>query len=135
MPELKGKRLVMHEDNQSVIGVLTHLISKSPAMMSELRKLFHLTDEFDINTKTTYIRSAANIWADGLSRLKNNSDWRIKTSSFSRLDKNLGTVHRRPLRLVRKQTNPPINAKWGDGHAEAGDSLHLSDKDWREEMN
>ena len=41
-------------------------------MMCELRKLFLLIDEFDI--KTTYIRSATNIFADGLNRIKDNSD-------------------------------------------------------------
>jgi hypothetical protein len=33
LPELKGKRLLMHDDNQSVVGVLTHLTSRSPTMM------------------------------------------------------------------------------------------------------
>jgi len=30
LPKLKGKRLLLQEDNQSVIGVLTHLTSPSP---------------------------------------------------------------------------------------------------------
>ena len=74
LPELKGRRLLLHEDNQSVVKVLTHLTSRSPAMMSELRKLFLLTDENDIHIRTQYIRSAANIWADKLSRETDNSD-------------------------------------------------------------
>jgi hypothetical protein len=65
--------LLLHEDIQYVIGVLTHLTSRSPAMMCDLRKFFLLIDEFDIKIKTTYIRSSANIWADGLSRVKDNS--------------------------------------------------------------
>ncbi len=44
-----------------MIGVLTHLTTRSPAMMCELKKLFLLIDEFDIKIKTIYIRSAANI--------------------------------------------------------------------------
>ena len=43
-------------------------------MMSELRKLFLLTDENDIKIPTKYIRSAANIWADKLSRETDTSD-------------------------------------------------------------
>jgi hypothetical protein len=35
--------------------------------MSELKKLFLLTDKNDIRIRTQYIRSAANIWADMLS--------------------------------------------------------------------
>ncbi len=74
LPEVKGRRLLLHEDNQSVVGVLTHLTSRSQAMMSELRKLFLLTDEHDISIRTIYIRSAANFWADRLSRETENSD-------------------------------------------------------------
>ncbi len=83
LPELKGRRLLLHDDIQLVIGVLTHLTSRPHAMMSELRKLFHLTDEIDIKIRTTYIRSAANIWADGLSRLKENSYGRMSPMSSS----------------------------------------------------
>ena len=61
IPELKGRRLLLHEDNQSVIGVLTHLTSKSPTMMCELRKLFLLIDTYDIKIRTQYIKSAANV--------------------------------------------------------------------------
>jgi hypothetical protein len=43
-------------------------------MMSELRKLFLLIDERDISIKTKYIRSAANVWADRLSRETDNAD-------------------------------------------------------------
>ncbi len=34
LPELKGGRILLHEDYQFVIGILTHLTSKSPRMMS-----------------------------------------------------------------------------------------------------
>jgi len=53
--------MLLHEDNKSVVGVLTHLTSRSPTMMSELRKPFLLTDEHDISIKTRYIRSDANV--------------------------------------------------------------------------
>ena len=61
LSELKGKRLLLHEDNHSVIGVLTHLISKFPTMICDLRKLFFLTDTYEIKISTRYIRSAANV--------------------------------------------------------------------------
>ena len=53
--------MLLHEDNPSAVGVLTHLTSHSPSMMSELRKLFLLTDEHDISIRTRYIRNAANV--------------------------------------------------------------------------
>ena len=43
-------------------------------MMSELRKLFLLTDERDMSIKTKYIRIAANVWANCLSRKTDNAD-------------------------------------------------------------
>ena len=74
LPKLRGKCLLLHEDNQSIIGVLIHLTSKSPTMMCELRKLFLLVDTYDIRIWTLYIRSAANVWADNLPQVTDNSD-------------------------------------------------------------
>ncbi len=52
LPELKERRLLIHEDNHHVVGVLTHLSSKSPTMTCELRKLFLLIDTYDIKIRT-----------------------------------------------------------------------------------
>jgi hypothetical protein len=90
LPELKGRRLLLPEGNQSVVGVLTHLTKRSPAMMSELRKLVLLTDENDIRIRTQYIRSAANIWADKLSRETDTSDWQLSSWVFRYLEKEYG---------------------------------------------
>ncbi len=61
LPELKRKRLLLREDNQFVIGVLTHTTFKSPTMIFELRKLFLLLDTYDIKIRTRNIRSATNV--------------------------------------------------------------------------
>jgi hypothetical protein len=37
-------------------------------MMDELRKLWEIIDTNNINIRARYIRSAANVWADRLSR-------------------------------------------------------------------
>ena len=50
------------------MGVLTHLTSRSLAMMSEMRRVFLLSDEHGISIKTGYIRNAANVWVDRLNR-------------------------------------------------------------------
>ena len=44
LPRLRGRKVLLHEDNQAVVGVLTHLTSRSPAMMNELRKLWLILD-------------------------------------------------------------------------------------------
>ncbi len=135
LPELKGRRILLHEDNQSVIGVLTNLTSKSPKMMCELRKLFLLIDTYNIKIRTKYIRSAANVWADNLSRVADNSDWQLAPRKFRHLDKLWGphTVDRFASN-ANKQL-PRYNAKWRDGAAEAVDSLHLTDREWQQEAN
>ena len=58
----------MHEENQSMVGVLTHLTSRSPAMMSELGKIFLLTDENEMRIREQDIRSAAKIWTNKLNK-------------------------------------------------------------------
>ncbi len=80
--ELKGKRLILHEDNQSVIGVLTHLTSKSPTMMCELRKRFLLIDTYDIKIYIRYICNAAHVWTSNFSRVTDNSDWQLDPRKF-----------------------------------------------------
>jgi hypothetical protein len=84
--ELKGKRLLLHEDNQSVVKVLTHLTSRSPAMMSELRNLFLLTDKIDVSIRAQYIRSASNIRADKLNKETYTLDWQLARRVFQHLD-------------------------------------------------
>jgi len=67
---------------------LTNVTSRSPALMAELRKLWRLLDLADISLRTRYIRSAANVWADQLSRRENRDDlsWRY----FNMLEERYG---------------------------------------------
>ena len=47
LPLMRGRKVLLHEDNQAVVAVLSHLTSRSPAMMDELRKLLELgTDSY-----------------------------------------------------------------------------------------
>ena len=80
LPEIRGKRLLLHVEIQSVIGMLTHLTSKSPTMTFVMRKLFLLVDTYDIKIRTLYIRSVANVWAD-------NSDWKLSPRVFRHISK------------------------------------------------
>ncbi len=135
LPELKGKRLLLHEGNQSVIGVLTYLTSKSPTMICELQKLFLLIDTYDIKIRTLYIRSAANVWADNLSRVTDNSDWQLAPRKFRYFDKRRGAHSIDRFASFANKQIVRYNAKWRDGTAEAVDSLHLPDAEWRRENN
>eukprot|EP00873_Tetraselmis_striata_P033248 jgi/Tetstr1/453512/TSEL_040481.t1 len=75
LPHLAGRRVLLHEDNQSVCSDLADLTSRSPEMMAELRKLWYMLDNNGIHITARYIRSAANVWADRLSRHLDNDDW------------------------------------------------------------
>eukprot|EP00873_Tetraselmis_striata_P038037 jgi/Tetstr1/458301/TSEL_000340.t1 len=51
-----------------MVAAVTKPTSRSPAMMHELRKLWHLLDFQDIRIRLRYIQSTANEWAVKLSR-------------------------------------------------------------------
>ena len=104
-------------------------------MMSELRKLFLLTDENDIRIRTQYIRIAANIWADKLSRETDTSDWLLARRVFNHLNE---TYRKHTIDRFASRKNKQLqryNVKWRDGEADAVDSLHLPDEAWRKEVN
>jgi hypothetical protein len=74
LPQLRGRQVLLHEDNTAVVAALTKLTSRSPVMMAELRRLWFLLDTNDIHIRPRYIRSAANAWADTLSREMDSED-------------------------------------------------------------
>jgi hypothetical protein len=66
--------------------VLTHLTSQSRGMLEELRRLWCLLHTDNINLRARYFRSAANVWADKLSRHLDNDEWRPYPLLFAELD-------------------------------------------------
>jgi hypothetical protein len=82
LPQLKGRQVLLHEDNTAVVAALTKLTSRSPVMMTELRHLWYLLDHNDIHVRPRYIRSAANVWADTLSRELDTEDWQLNPRLF-----------------------------------------------------
>ena len=104
-------------------------------MMCELRKLFLMIDTYDINIRTQYIRIAANVWVDNLSRVTDNSDWQLAPRKTKHFNKVWGphTIDRFAS-FTNKQL-PRCNAKWRDGTTEAVVSLRLPDSEWRRERS
>eukprot|EP00873_Tetraselmis_striata_P036056 jgi/Tetstr1/456320/TSEL_004100.t1 len=135
LPQLRGRRVLLHEDNTAVVAALTILTSRSPVMMEELRKLWHLLDIHDISIRPRYIQSAANVWADRLSRELDDSDWQLNPRIFAYLQRLWGphTVDR--FASMENTQLPRYNSRWRDPHCEAVDSLHLPDEFWRRERN
>lgn len=135
LEQLRGRFVLLHEDNMAVVSVLTHLTSRSPAMMAELRKLFFLLDSNDIRLRPRYINTAANIWADRLSRERDMSDWQLNPRLFRYLDRRWGahTVDR--FAAEHNAQVARYNSRWLDAGSEAVDCLRLSDEAWRQERN
>lgn len=62
------QKLLLHEDNQAVVYVLNAMVSASPAMMVELRRLEKLLKALGVTIEARWLPSAVNKFADALSR-------------------------------------------------------------------
>eukprot|EP00873_Tetraselmis_striata_P027735 jgi/Tetstr1/447999/TSEL_035301.t1 len=135
LPMLQNRHIRLHEDNQAVVGVLTNLTSRSPRLMAELRKTWYLMDTHGITLSVRYIRSAANIWADRLSREVDCDDWQFNPRRFASLTAKWGACTIDRFATSENALLPRYNARWRDPRCEAVDALRLSDAAWRCERN
>jgi hypothetical protein len=133
--ELNGKKVLMWEDNQAVVAVLTGLTSKSSALMSELRKLWWALDVNDISLRVKYIRSAANVWADRLSRERDFSDWMFNPDLFREVERAWGLCTVDRFATANNAQLPRYNSRYHDPGSEAVDSLSLPHAAWLAERN
>lgn len=134
LPLVRGRRLLLHEDNQAVVRILTSLTSRSPELMNELRKFWFVLDSNDIAIRPCYIRSAANIWADRLSRELDDSDWQLHPNLFRYFQRKYHHTIDRFASATNTQL-PRYNSRWLDPTTEAVDCLRLRDSAWRRENN
>eukprot|EP00873_Tetraselmis_striata_P017806 jgi/Tetstr1/438070/TSEL_026695.t1 len=132
---LQNRHIRLHEDNQAVVGVLTDLTSRSPRLMAELRKTWYLMDTHGITLSVRYIRYAANIWADRLSREVDCDDWQFNPRRFASLTAKWGACTIDHFATSENALLPRYNARWRDPRCEAVDALRLSDVAWRCERN
>jgi hypothetical protein len=135
LPQLKGRLVLLHEDNTAVVAALTKLTFRSPVIMTELRRMWYLLDTNDIHIRPRYIRSAANIWADSLSRELDTEDWQLNPRLFRHLQERWGphTIDRFASMLNAQL--PRFNARWRDPQCEDVDCLRLPDAAWHRENN
>lgn len=75
--KLRGRHVLLHEDNQAVVALLHSWSSRSPELLKELRKLWWLLDREDITIDARWISSARNHIADALSRFRRGAGWRL----------------------------------------------------------
>eukprot|EP00873_Tetraselmis_striata_P012113 jgi/Tetstr1/432377/TSEL_021774.t1 len=68
------------------VHVLANFTSRSPLLMTEMRKLWFILDSHYISIRARYIKTTANIWADRLSRKIDYDDWAFSLRHFNHLD-------------------------------------------------
>jgi hypothetical protein len=81
-----GRKILLHDDNHAVCYVLAGLISRSPEMMEDLRRLWFLLDNNNIHIMPRYIKSAANTWVDKLNRQLDSDNWQLDPAVVQDMD-------------------------------------------------
>jgi hypothetical protein len=104
-------------------------------MMDELRKLWELIDTNNINIRARYIRSAASVLANRLSRETDRDDWQLNPRIFTYLDSLWGPHSIDKFATQGNSQLPRYNSRWRDPTSEAVDCLHIHDNRWTAETN
>ena len=119
----------------AVVHMITNHTTRSPALMGLLRQLWYLCDVSNIELTPQYIRSAANVWADQLSRDLDRDDWKLNPAEFRRKDAEWGGITGHTVDRFASATSaqlPRYFSRYRDPGCEG--TLSLS-QDWRGEMN
>ena len=134
LPQLRGRTVLLREDNQVVVALLSNWTSRSPEMFAELRKLFFLLDTNDITIRPLYIRSADNI-ADVPSRMSDSSDWKLHPEEFALLNLRFGPHSVDRFATANNAHLQRYNSLMADPGSEALDAFAQSYQLWRDENN
>jgi hypothetical protein len=131
--QIKCQHILLFEDNMAVKHILANLVSKSPAIMAEVRAIMATLDDASSVMETTWLPSAVNETADGLSRMLDRGDWRLRRNTFMALDRDWGphTVDRFATALNSQL--PRYNSAWADPGTAGIDAF--AQLDWTEHHN
>ena len=128
---LTGSRVLLHEDNQAVVWIITNMVTRSPEIMRELRRLWYLLDTHDIELRPVYIRSAANVIADFASRLAFSGDYVLSRARFLALQAMWGECTVDAFASPATAQLPRYWSEFPIAGAEATDALA---QEWRGEL-
>lgn len=131
LPQLAGRRVLLHEDNQAVVWILTNLVTRSHEMMQELRKLWYVLDEYDIELRPMYIRSAANVIADFASRLACSGDYVLARARFLALQSTWGEC---TVDAFASPATAQLSRYWSEGPVEGAEAVDAFAQEWRGEL-
>jgi len=130
---IKGQNILLFEDNMAVTHILRDLVTKSPAIMTEVRAIMNTLDDASCSLQMTWLPSEENVTADALSRMADRGDWRLQRRQFLKLDRDWGphTVDRFATSLNRQL--PRYNSAWADPHTAGIDAF--AQLDWAGQHN
>jgi hypothetical protein len=87
---LRGRSILLFEDNQAVCHILTNRTTRSPLMMRLLRHLWLLVDSAGLTLTIRYIPSGENVLADALSRGSPFDELLLLPRAWSELERRFG---------------------------------------------
>ena len=87
--QLRGKVLLIWEDNQGVVGILRKLCARSQVMRDDLHAIMLLLEELDLILRVRYVASAANP-SDYFSRVPYKGEWLLDPALAHQLMRSLG---------------------------------------------
>lgn len=125
LPHLVGRQVLLHADNHVAVHISSHLTTRLPFLITELRKLRYLFNVHDIRLRVCaiYTPFAANTWADILSLEMDDSDWAVNPCTFWYVDRLWGprTIDR--LVTMENSVVPRYTSRGQDPRTEAVVSL------------
>jgi hypothetical protein len=104
-------------------------------MMTKLQRLWHLLNVNNIRIRLKNIRSAANTWADNLSRELDRDDWQLNPRICGYMQAEWGRHSIDRFVSMDNTQLPRFDAKWPDPKCEDIDYLHLPGVAWQREAN
>jgi hypothetical protein len=130
---VSGRVIDLYTDNQVVAHIINSGTSRSPTLMSALRRLqdFVRAAEIEIFGRAHWLPTADNAAADKLSRLSDPGDWSIHASVFRRLDKWWGPHTIDLFAQVHNAQLPRFITRYPRSAAADCDALQLS---WSSEV-
>ena len=133
LSSLRGRSVLLREDNQAVCALLRSWTSRAPGLQQELRALWALLDSNDITLEPRYIRSGDNWWADSLSRLDDRGDYRLHSRVFSQLQRAWGPCTVDRFATTNNAQLPRFNSAWACPGTAGVDAF--AQADWAQELN
>ena len=73
-------------DSRVALHVVNALVSRSVPLCAEVRRLYAVAQRLGVTLDAEWIPTADNVWADRLSRTRESTAWRLKTTFSAALD-------------------------------------------------